>query len=207
MEEEWRDVVGYEGLYKVSNFGRIKSLEKMRGAFNQKEKIKSLEYSNGYLRCKLHKNKKGKKFLVHVLVAKAFIPNLYNKPYIHHIDANRSNNKVDNLLWCTAKENSNFEITYSKKSDISKKFNADITVKEKKRHTTCCKPVIEKDINGNIINYYYSISEVKRITGLSVGSVCLGKYKTVRNSNNFFSFYDKDRDVILIAEYARRVKL
>lgn len=102
--EEWRDIKGYEGLYQVSNLGRIKSLPKMRGFVLQESKIKNEEYSNGYVRCKLHKGKESRKFLVHRLVAEAFIPNPENKPQIDHIDRIRNNNNVANLRWCTPKE-------------------------------------------------------------------------------------------------------
>lgn len=98
MEQEiWKDVVGYEGLYLISNFGSIKKA-------NGKLVSQYLTNSN-YLYVWLMKNETYKQCRVHHLVAQAFIPNPENKPQINHKDAIRFNNKVDNLEWVTPKEN------------------------------------------------------------------------------------------------------
>ena len=112
--EEWRDIKGYEGLYQVSSLGRVKSLPKVfnpRG-YDQirKEKIlnpgMSGKYRN-YPNVKLvDADKKSKYWKVHRLVAEAFIPNPNNLPIINHKDEDPSNNKVENLEWCTYSENS-----------------------------------------------------------------------------------------------------
>ena len=83
MKEIWKDIKGYEDLYQVSNFGRIKSLPKKRnGKFTEKEIIlKLFKNTNGYIQTNLWKNNKGKNFLVHKLVAEAFISNNYNLAY------------------------------------------------------------------------------------------------------------------------------
>lgn len=114
--EVWKDVVGYEGLYQVSNKGRVKRLINFDSKLSyskkelteRKEKILKEECSNGYLRVTLTKNKKYKHFKVHRLVAEAFIPNPNNLPQINHKDINRKNNNVSNLEWCTAKYNMNY---------------------------------------------------------------------------------------------------
>lgn len=112
--EIWKPIKGYEGVYEVSNFGRIKSLEReiYRGKDYakrvQKEKIlKQVVNKDSYHRVSLNKNSKSKMFAVSRLVAEAFIPNPENKPEVNHIDANRFNNKVENLEWVTAEENLN----------------------------------------------------------------------------------------------------
>ena len=99
-DEEWRDVVGYEGLYQVSNFGRVKSFQK-----NKVKILKSNLGIGGYLRVVLCKNEKKKNRFVHVLVAKAFITNPENKTQVNHRDGNKKNNHVSNLEWVTPKEN------------------------------------------------------------------------------------------------------
>lgn len=109
--EIWKDIKGYEGLYQVSNLGRVKSLNYLG---HHKEMIKkpSLQKkttmkSSQYYQTVLYKNGKAKTVTVHRLVAEAFIPNPDNLPQVNHIDHNPLNNKVDNLEWCTAKYNSN----------------------------------------------------------------------------------------------------
>lgn len=132
MKEIWKDIKGYEGLYQVSNFGRIKSLPKKRNSkFTEKEIIlKLFENTSGYIQTNLWKNKKGKNFLVHKLVAEAFISNNYNFPYINHKDENKQNNRVDNLEWCTAKYNSNYGTRNSRLSspviciELNKTYNS-----------------------------------------------------------------------------------
>ena len=92
--EEWRDIIEYEGLYQISNKGRVKSLGNNK---NRKEKILSLKPINGYMRVFLYKNGKPKPYSVHRLVAIAFIPNPNNYPEVNHIDEDKTNNIVENL--------------------------------------------------------------------------------------------------------------
>lgn len=112
MEEIWKDIPGYEGWYQVSNLGRIKRLKKIHCSFGQRhivEREKILNTSRtkkGYLNVVLTNDGKNKKtFRVHRLVAMAFIPNIYNKPEVDHINRIRNDNRVSNLRWATGKEN------------------------------------------------------------------------------------------------------
>lgn len=103
MTERWRDIKGYEGLYQVSDLGRVKSLNCHRSG---KEKIlKPVDNGKGYKLVHLVKEKRLKWKSVHRLVAESFIINNNNKPTVNHIDGNRANNKVDNLEWATYSEN------------------------------------------------------------------------------------------------------
>ena len=111
--EIWKPVVGYEGMYEVSNFGRLKGLTyfKDRDIYLHPS-VNRYGYAMVMLTNKHDKSKPTRKgFSVHRLVAMAFIPNPENKPQIDHIDGNRLNNRVENLRWCTQTENSNNPIS------------------------------------------------------------------------------------------------
>lgn len=122
-QEIWKDVVGYEGLYQISNLGRVKSLAR---------KIDHVKYiedrgdvimtpflnKNGYFTVMLHKNRKKKQHRIHQMVARAFIPNPLGKEMINHIDCNTQNNRVENLEWCTNSENQLHAMANGLKTDF-----------------------------------------------------------------------------------------
>lgn len=126
MEEIWKDIEGYEGLYQVSNLGKVKSLDRTiitRKGYIQFFKGKMLDYSKrknncGYYRVSLS----GKEYLVHQLVAKTFILNPYEKSDVNHLDGNKSNNNVENLEWCTHIEN----MQHAFNSGLAKTINQNI---------------------------------------------------------------------------------
>ena len=105
MQEIWKDIKGYEGLYQISNLGNVKSIRYFNHANNKaytrNRLLKTSKTEKGYLRVELYKKGKGKKIRVHRLVAETFLPNLYNFKEINHKDGNKQNNCVDNLEWCT----------------------------------------------------------------------------------------------------------
>lgn len=105
FNEVWKPVKGFEGLYEISNKGNVRSVDRHVMLGNQYcllkgKPIKPFPNSTGYLRVGLSKNSKDKKYLVHRLVAEAFIPNPNNLPCIDHINTIRDDNKVENLRWC-----------------------------------------------------------------------------------------------------------
>ena len=110
IEEIWKPVVGYEGLYEVSSLGIVRSLDRYdsRNCFRKGRILKLNDNGRGYLDVQLCSNGKVKHHLVHRLVAEAFIPNPYNLPQVNHRDENPSNDNVDNLEWCDAKYNINY---------------------------------------------------------------------------------------------------
>lgn len=134
MNEIWKDIKGYEGLYQVSNLGRVRSVDryvKQKEGFYQyiKGRIRKSKLNNGgYMLVSLSKDNKGKTFLIHRLVAQAFIPNSENKPQVNHIDENPCNNCVDNLEWCDAKYNCNYGNHSEKLSKAFKRKVAQYTL-------------------------------------------------------------------------------
>ena len=108
-QEIWKDIKNYEGLYKISNLGRVKSLPKYAGRSYRKEKIlKTYLDKNGYVKVILCKNNRTRFLSIHRLLAEAFIPNPNDYPQINHKDENKQNNSLNNLEWCTCKYNINY---------------------------------------------------------------------------------------------------
>ena len=110
MQEIWKDIKDYEGSYQVSNLGRVRSLTRKVKTFNgfrttKGKLLKLLKTNRNYFRVDLKRNQKDKYISIHRLVAEAFLPNPNNYPVINHIDGDTSNNRVDNLEWCTQSHN------------------------------------------------------------------------------------------------------
>lgn len=104
--EEWRPIVGYEGQYLVSSLGRVKSIERNSGRAVLRARLMSQTCSKaGYMFVRLCKNNKPASCLVHRLVAQAFLQNPNNLPQVNHLNLNKSDNRPENLEWCTLKEN------------------------------------------------------------------------------------------------------
>lgn len=159
LNEIWKDIKGYEGLYQVSNTGKIKSLK-----FNHSNKekiIKGNKENLGYLVVTLYKDGNRKNFKIHRLVAEAFISNPKSLPQVNHIDGNKQNNRIDNLEWCTAKENT----IHAHKIGLANDDNKKIKVKQ-------------YDLNGNFIRTWDSILEAGEnlnIDNSSIVKVCKHK--------------------------------
>jgi hypothetical protein len=110
MQEEWKDIIGYEGYYQISNLGRVKFLERQVPRFSKiqilKEKIVKFHLAKrGYYVVDLRVKSKRKTLNIHRLIAIHFIDNPLNKKYVNHIDENKLNNSIENLEWVTNMEN------------------------------------------------------------------------------------------------------
>ena len=158
MKEEWKDIDDYEGLYQISNLGKIKSTK--RQGTNGGMKKPSYD-KNNYLVVGLIKNGFKKTFKVHRLVAQAFIPNPNNYKEINHIDGNKENNVSSNIEWCNRKQNCIHRTKILKKGNVKK--------------------VGQYDINNNIIKVWSSITEASKklkIDDSCICDCCRGNLKT-----------------------------
>ena len=166
--EEWRDVVGYEGHYQVSSMGRVKSLER-KDRFGRIVKGRTLKpgvKNSGYLFVGLYAGGKKKMYFVHRLVCQAFHENPYNKPQVNHINEIKTDNRACNLEWCTCKQNVNHGSRNERAANgIAKALS---------------KPVGQYTRDGELIKIWSSTIEVQRKAGFSQGNiskVANGKHK------------------------------
>ena len=155
--EIWKPIKDFEGLYEVSNLGRVKSLSRLKhpncGRYYLKEKIlKIWKNPNGYYATCLSKNGNHTK-TIHRLVAETFIPNQNNYPCVNHKDEDKSNNCVDNLEWCTWEYNNNYK---NKGERISK---------------TKFKKVSQYDLEGNYIKEWESILGASKQLNISSSGI------------------------------------
>ena len=188
MEEIWVDIKGYEGIYQVSNLGRVRSLDReviYPDGHKQICKGKILNQGNNgeYKVVVLSKNSETKTFLVHRLVAEAFIPNKDNKPFVDHIVPlkNKGTNSANNLKWVTYEENNNNPLTRKNMSygcKGRKLTNEQIDKISKAQYIR----VVQLDKNTNeLIKVWDSMSIAKREGGFNDGhisSCCKGVRKT-----------------------------
>lgn len=207
MKEIWKDIEGYEGLYQVSNLGRVKSLDriivtKMNISRLMKGKILTIVPDpNNYMKVLLSKEGKQQIYLLHRLVAQAFIPNPDNKPEIDHINTDRTDNTVwlnedgsvnydkTNLKWATRKENCNNPLTKEKiaafdrtrvfSTETRQKISLALKGKIKSPETIekvrqkIMKPILQLSLNGDIIKRWDSATEAKNMLGIKTISDCL----------------------------------
>lgn len=126
MLEEWKDIHGFEGLYQVSNLGRVRSLDRVtltaRGSRKYRGKLvySKPDSSTGYCRVALSCPTSPGRDWTHRLVAREFLPNHENKKYVNHINGVKTDNRADNLEWCTALENNVHAI-----NELPRKKNTD----------------------------------------------------------------------------------
>ena len=171
FNEIWKPIKYYEGLYEVSNKGNVRSVDRhvtngIRYRLLIGKPMKTFPNSYGYLKITLSKNNKGKKYLVHRLVAEAFIPNPNNLPCIDHINTIKTDNRVENLRWCSYKENSNNPLTREHNKNRPKEVQEKrLATKRKKQSYHCEVPVYYIDEQGKKISFK-SMNEAQRQTNV-----------------------------------------
>ena len=165
--EVWKDIEGYEGLYQVSNLGRVKSI-----GYKKERILKPAKVGRGYLKVNLCKNSEKKQFLVHRLICQTFIHNPYNLPEVNRRDEDKTNNRVENLEWCDRKYNNNFGTRNQR-------------VAEKMTNGKLSKTVLQFTLDGKLVGEWKSTRDIQRNLGYSQGNIsscCTGRY----NSANGF---------------------
>lgn len=160
--EMWRPVPGYEGLYEVSNNGRVRSLYRKTKIKSSDGVLRPRTDSHGYYRVNLYKNKKAKSMLVSRIVALAFIPNPENLPYVGHDNDNKKDNRVENLYWTNASENlmhNGLHMKIARKRDIEKVRRA------------LSKPIMGVSKSGDVV--YYPSMQAAQKDGFDGGKISM----------------------------------
>lgn len=194
--EEWMDIEGYEGLYQVSNEGRVKSLQREivykdgRKKILEEKILRNILSDLGYYHVMLSKDGVPKRYKVHRLVAKAFIPNPNNLPIINHKDENPKNNVVDNLEWCTQGYNVRYGTMIERGRQTQ--FNREDLSKEVEQYT----------LDGDLVETFKSASEIERkypqFKTASVARCCRGgqilngKWQTITSYKGYMWKYKNE---------------
>jgi hypothetical protein len=154
MKEVWKDIPNYEGMYQVSNLGRVKSFRKSTNhRWDDEYILKPSKANNGYCQVTLYNNTIRHKYLVHRLVAEAFIPNPEKLPQVNHKDENPYNNSAENLEWCTAEYNNAYG-------------TARVRTIDTKSH-----PVEQFTLSGKSIALYRSTRIAAELLGINKGTL------------------------------------
>ena len=199
--EEWRAVKGYEGLYEVSSFGRVRSLDRWVKSKGQAErfckgKILKIRHDKyGYMRATLFDKQIAKNAQVHRLVVDAFVPNPDNLPCVNHRNEIKDCNIPDNLEPCTVAYNNSYGTKLKKQAEkqrgqkrpqVADKLRGITRSEETKQRCTEAKrrkmkPVLQYTLDGELIGEYESIKEAARQSGIHYGNICnccVGRFHT-----------------------------
>jgi hypothetical protein len=170
-QEIWNPIVGYENLYEISSFGRVKALGNGRGPSRLKIKAQC-DNGDGYMIVCLNKDCVKKMPKVHIMVAQAFIPNPDNKPEVNHKKGIKTDNRAHQLEWNTRKEN----MQHSYDAGLRRSANYGKYGKDNPKSFL----VNQCDMDGSIIATFYGTREAARITGINGGNIrscCRGGQK------------------------------
>lgn len=201
MEEEiWKDIQGYEGLYAVSNMGHVRSFADTN-PINRRNRIlkPAFDGKGNYLFVGLHKDGKVKQVYIHRLVAIAFIPNPDNLPQVNHKDECKTNNRADNLEWCTRSYNSRYGHGRERMIESRRRNNDTKELAEKIKKTKLLrgtrdaeKAVLQFSMSGEFIKRWRSATEAERKLGFcrtNIAKCCKGLYW---QANGYIWKYEAD---------------
>ena len=166
-EEIWKDIGGFEGIYQVSNFGNVRSLDRVISRRNcspylcKGRMLKQSINMGGYAWIRLSNGAQSKLCRIHRLVAEAFIPNTNNYPVVNHKDENKLNNNVGNLEWCT----------YSYNTTYSNSMRTKINTRNKNQSHGCEKKVYQYNLSGELVKTWNSLMDVSRKLHLPWGNI------------------------------------
>lgn len=181
IKETWKPVVGYENCYEVSSVGNVRSVDRttFRGLYLWKYKAKKLHKSvgsHGYYDVSLSKNGRAKHACVHRLVAEAFIPNPGNKPEVNHRNGIKTDNRVENLEWCSRSENEKHKyITLGYKGVWCNRLGKD---------NPASKTVLQLK-NGQVVATFFSIHEAQRKTGIDFRWISRCAHKKCKTAGGY----------------------
>lgn len=167
VEEVWRPVAGYNGRYEVSDLGNVKSMD--YNHTGQTRVLSECDDGSGYRLVCLCKDGRQKSCKVHRLVAEAFIPNPGNLPQVNHKNEDKTDNRAENLEWCSQSYNINYGTANERAG------------KAKVNHPGLSRTVFQFDLQGHLVREWPSLHEVRRQTGwncANISACCLGKCKT-----------------------------
>ena len=173
--EIWKDIPGYDGVYKVSSLGRVLSLHDYRGS--GKKYLKIILNSCGYYVVTLYRHGKGAQKFLHRLIAEAFIEKPEGCDVVDHINTITTDNRLSNLRWTTPHGNLNNPISKKRRLDAIRAKACGKYGVESLKHRGC----VQMDLDGNVIKVWGCMSDAWRSLGADSGSItkaCQGKYKT-----------------------------
>lgn len=173
MKEIWKDIPGYEGLYQISNLGKVYSKKRNK-------LLVIVKNDKGYCYVQLYKNGKSNLFRLHRIVAKTFIPNPKNLPEVNHLDGNKENNCVNNLEWCTHIDN----MRHGFKNNL-------IPIKKPNEPASVCKKVYQYDLNNNLLNIFKSVRDASRLTGINFQNISRYCLKQRKCKNYIWKYADE----------------
>ena len=216
-QEIWKPVVGFEGYYEVSNLGRVRSLT--RTIIRSDGKVRTFKgailsgtkHNKGYRDVVLTRGGVSTRYLIHRLVALAFIPNPDNKPELDHVNTIRTDNRVENLRWATRKENCGNEITHKRVLDrvnSSAVKAKKLATKAKNGSRLAPKRVYQFTIDGVFVAEYSNCHEAARETGISFASISTvarqGKHpRNEKSAGGYLWSYDKNNPPVYPFDYLK----